>query len=52
MPKYRLSVEFDADNMDEAEEKAREYCDWGGEPSFEAMEREGMKVEKVNERTE
>lgn len=49
MPKYRLSVEFEAANIDEAWSTAQEYGDWGGEPSVAAMKKEGMTVEEVGQ---
>lgn len=49
MPKYRFYVEFEANDIDEAWEEAGQYCDWGGQPNQELMEKENMKLIEIED---
>ena len=47
MPKYRLSVEFEARDLDDAWSEAQQYCDWGCEPSVKNMKEINFKVIEI-----
>jgi len=46
--KFRLHIDFEAESIEEAKSISAGNCDWGGEPPFEDMEKQGFVLKEIH----